>query len=110
MGGARVRGRRALAVAQIEIALTLATGAGLMAPSFLRAREVRPGFDAEHLLSFLVGIPDARYVMPISVVNFDQRMLEQLRTIPCIASAAASLRLPVTLYFPLLQAPAVNLR
>src|SRR5690349_24929438 len=37
-GGTRVGGRRALAVAQIAIALTLATGAGLMTRSFLRAR------------------------------------------------------------------------
>ncbi|HZI43431.1 MAG TPA: ADOP family duplicated permease, partial [Gemmatimonadaceae bacterium] len=94
-GGTRVGGRRALAVAQIAIALTLATGAGLMTRSFLRARGVRPGFDVEHLVSFRVGIPDARYVSATSVLTFDERMLDELRTIPGVESAAASLRLPL---------------
>jgi predicted permease len=93
--GTRVSGRRALVVAQVAIALTLATGAGLMTRSFLRARDVRPGFEPEHLLSFRVGIPDARYPKATDVLSFDEHMLEQLRAIPGVASAAASLRLPL---------------
>ena len=94
-GGARMRARRALVVAQIAIALTLATGAGLMARSFLRAIEVRPGFDAAHLVSFRVGMPDASYATALSVLSFDRRMLEQLRAIPGVAGAAASMKLPL---------------
>jgi putative ABC transport system permease protein len=94
-GGGRVRGRRALVVAQIAIALTLAAGAGLMTRSFLRARDVRPGFDPAHLVSFRVGIPDARYASAASVSSFDQRVVDRLRGIPGVANAAASLRLPL---------------
>jgi putative ABC transport system permease protein len=82
-------------VAQIAIALTLATGAGLMTRSFIRAIEVRPGFDPVHLVTFSVGVPDARYRTSLSVLNFDERMLDQLREVPGVASAGASMRLPL---------------
>ena len=94
-GGARMRGRRLLVVAQVAFALMLSTGAALMTRSFLRARDVRPGFDPDHLVTFRVGIPEARYPTPTSVADFDRRLLDAVRDLPGVASASASLRLPM---------------
>jgi len=94
-GGERVRGRRLLVIAQVAIALMLSTGAGLMTRSFLRAREVRPGFKPDGLVTFRVGIPEARYPTAASVVAFDRRMLDALVSLPVVRSASGSLRLPM---------------
>jgi putative ABC transport system permease protein len=94
-GGARARARRVLVVAQVAIALMLSTGAGLMARSFLRARDVQPGFQPERVLTFRVGIPAARYATGERVLDFDRRMVGALGSIPGVTSASASLTLPM---------------
>jgi putative ABC transport system permease protein len=94
-GGTRVRGRRLLVIAQVAIALMLSTGAGLMARSFLRARSVLPGFNPDGVLTFRVGIPEARYATKTNVLDFDRRMIEALHAIPGVAHASAALRLPM---------------
>lgn len=94
-GGLRVRGRRLLVIAQVAIALMLATGAGLMTRSFLRARDVQPGFNPERLISFRVGIPEARYPTASSVIDFDQRLIDALARLPGVDDASATLRVPL---------------
>ena len=94
-GGMRVRGRRLLVIVQVAIALMLATGAGLLAHSFLAARGTNPGFSPDHVVTFRVGIPDARYPDAKSVLAFDRRVLDGLRVVPGVEHASASLRLPL---------------
>src|SRR6185437_12297273 len=92
---ARARGRRTLVAAEVAIALVLSTGAGLMARSFARALGVDPGFDPNHLVTVRVGLPDAKYATPASVLDFDRRVIDGLRTLPGVTSASASLKLPL---------------
>ncbi|MFI5228857.1 MAG: ADOP family duplicated permease [Gemmatimonadales bacterium] len=94
-GAARARGRRTLVAAEVAIALILATGAGLMARSFVRALGVDPGFDPNHVVTFRVGIPDAKYTTPANVLAFDRRAIDALRALPGVADASAALRLPL---------------
>ena len=94
-GAARARGRRTLVAAEVAIALVLATGAGLMTRSFVRALGVDPGFDPNHVVTFRVGIPDAKYATPASVLDFDRRVVDGLRGLPEVTDASASLRLPL---------------
>ena len=94
-GSLRVRGRRLLVIAQVAFALMLATGAGLLTRSFVEARDTDPGFSPEHVVSFRVRVPEARYQTPASVLEFDRRVLEGLRALPGVAHASASLRLPL---------------
>ncbi|HXD49391.1 MAG TPA: ABC transporter permease [Gemmatimonadaceae bacterium] len=92
---ARARGRRTLVAAEVAIALVLSTGAGLMARSFARALGVDPGFDPNHLVTVRVGLPDAKYATPATVLDFDRRVIDGLRTLPGVTSASASLKLPL---------------
>ena len=94
-GGARVRGRRALVIAQVALALVLSTGAGLLARSFLEERDTNPGFSPEHVVTFRVRIPEAHYATPASVLEFDRRVVDGLRALPGVEHASASLRLPL---------------
>ena len=51
----------ALVVAQIALAVVLVAASGLMTRSFLRLNAVRPGFDADHVVTSRVLLPYARY-------------------------------------------------
>jgi len=95
VGRSRQRGRRALVVTEISLALMLAAVAGLMVRSFLRARSVDPGFDPEHAVSVRVGLLDSRYPNADQIVAFETRLLGQLRAIPGVRAASATNELPM---------------
>ncbi|HEY4215943.1 MAG TPA: ABC transporter permease [Gemmatimonadaceae bacterium] len=95
-GARHQRGRRGLVVMQMALALTLATGAGLMAKSFVRALGVNPGFDPDRVLTFRVEPAPARYPTAQSETELEQRLLGQVRALPGVRSAAATSHLPFT--------------
>ena len=94
-GLVRQRGRRALVVTQVSLALMLATAAGLMIRSFARARAVDPGFNPEHAITFRAGLSNTRYPTAKDVRMFEQRLLDQLRTLPGVSVASATTNLPM---------------
>lgn len=83
-GGGRSpqRARDALVVAQIALAVVLVALSGLMTRSFLRLQEVRPGFDAGHVVTSRVLLPYARYGGAASRLNFFDALIRQARAIP----------------------------
>ncbi len=83
-GGGRSpqRVRDALVVAQIALAVVLVALSGLMTRSFLRLHEVRPGFDADHVVTSRVLLPYARYGTAASRLNFFEALVRQARAIP----------------------------
>ena len=76
------RVRDALVVAQIALAVVLVASSGLMTRSFLRLHEVRPGFDADHVVTSRVLLPYARYSGAASRLNFFEALVGQARAIP----------------------------
>jgi putative ABC transport system permease protein len=58
-GGQRVR--RVLVVAEVALALTLLTGAGLLVRSFAALQGVDPGFRPDNVLTFNVALPASKY-------------------------------------------------
>jgi putative ABC transport system permease protein len=87
------RTRSTLAVVEIALSLVLLVGAGLLVKSFVRLMQVDPGFDASHLLVFDIGLP------PTSSVGqqdeFYRQVIEELKGLPGVQSAAAVSRLPL---------------
>jgi putative ABC transport system permease protein len=88
------RVRRGLVVAELALALTLLTGAGLLAKSFARLQNVDPGFDPERLLTFDLALPAAKYPSDTSQIAFYDAVLPRIGQVPGVKAAAATSVLP----------------
>ena len=93
--GASQRFRQALVVAQIALALMLLVGAGLLTRSFARLIAVEPGFDASNLLTLHISLHGPAYGRAQTTLYY-QRLLERLRALPGVESAAAVTTLPMS--------------
>jgi putative ABC transport system permease protein len=93
--GASQRFRQALVVAQIALALVLLVGAGLLTRSFARLIAVEPGFDAGNLLTLHISLHGPAYGRAQTTLYY-QRLLERLRALPGVESAAAVTTLPMS--------------
>jgi putative ABC transport system permease protein len=98
-GSARsARVRTTLVVTEVALAVILLAGAGLLVRSFAKLLEVNPGFTAEGMLTFRVGIPPDVYRQPARRVAFFDDALTRVRQLPGVRAAAISSYLPVTGY------------
>ncbi|HEX6899075.1 MAG TPA: ABC transporter permease [Thermoanaerobaculia bacterium] len=79
---APLRARNALVVSQIALAVVLVTLSGLMTRSLLRLHDVRPGFEADHVVTSRVLLPFARYGGADARLNFFQAMVREAQAIP----------------------------
>ena len=100
-GGAwrRARSRnRALSIlvtAEVALSVVLLSGAGLMARSFIHGISVETGIRPENVMSFSLGLPEARYSRQQAAMFF-QYLLERLNASQQIEAAAAVGTLPLT--------------
>jgi len=80
------RGRRRmtnlLVMLETALAVVLLVGAGLFAKSFWKLSHVNPGFDASHVLTFQVSLPDARYDMAEKQLRFYRDAVHRLAALP----------------------------
>jgi len=86
--------RSALVVAEVGLSLVLLAGAGLLVKSFVRLMNVNPGFNAEHLLTFNVGLPPSSTAAQQDA--FYEQVVEGLRALPGVESVGAVSRLPLS--------------
>jgi putative ABC transport system permease protein len=95
-GGARARRMRsALVVTEIAMAAMLLIAAGLLLRSFNSLLHVPEGFNADHVLSLQMSLPQPRYPNPGDRVNFVRSTLEGVSSLPGIAAASVISRLPL---------------
>jgi predicted permease len=87
--------RAALVVGEIAAAVMLLVGAGLLARTFAELRRVDVGFDTSRLLVLRIT-PDAARYRDASTTDYYRRVLDALREIPSIESAAAVTSLPMS--------------
>jgi predicted permease len=95
-GPAHQRFRRALVVAEIALALVLLAGAGLFVRSFARVLAVDPGFDPRHLLTMNIVLDGAKYGRDGRSALYYQQLIERLKRLPSVLSAAAVTTLPMS--------------
>jgi predicted permease len=88
--------RDALIVCEVALALLLLCGAGLMLRSFALLNRVNPGFQPEHLLTMTIALPSGEYPRLAQTSAYLDQLLERLRTIPGVQSAAAATTLPLS--------------
>ena len=84
----RVHLRDLLLTLQVAVVLVLLVGAGLLISSFERLRSVHPGFNPQRVLNLQLFLPSPRYIEPDARRNFSALLLEKLRSVPDIQSAA----------------------
>jgi putative ABC transport system permease protein len=90
--------RRTLVVAEMAMSLVLLAGAGLLIRSFLHLRAVDPGFDPRGVATFELSIRTRQLGAEKSNYRrqFVSTMIEQLRAIPGVRSAAVTSGLPLS--------------
>ena len=89
-----LRIRNLLVAAQVALAVLVLVGAGLLARSFLRLRQVDVGFHSDHLLTFQIFLPRTSFKEPAKTVRFFDDLLGNLAALPGVRGAAAVSDLP----------------
>ncbi|MBR9988581.1 MAG: ABC transporter permease [Gemmatimonadetes bacterium] len=92
----RRRGRSALVVAEVAIALMLLIGSGLTLRSLSRLQQVDPGFQPRGLVTGEYFLPPARYPGDDELRAFIDQATEPVAAIPGVQEVAVTSRLPMT--------------
>jgi len=85
-----------LVVIELATAMVLLSGAGLLAKSLYRLLHVDLGFQADHLATVRVELPDLKYSKDDQKITFARQMIERVGGLPGVRSAAITSLLPVT--------------
>ena len=92
-GGKRLRG--VLVTAEVAISLVLLIGAGLLINSFLKLRNVDPGFRAENLLTMKIVLPEPKYETRALRSAFYTNLIQRVQSLAGVRSAAVTTNLPL---------------
>jgi putative ABC transport system permease protein len=84
------RVRDALVVCEVALALVLLTGAGLLLRTLTQLRAVDAGIDPRNVLTMNVALPQFREQRVERVNAFVTEMVQRLRTLPAVESAAVT--------------------
>jgi predicted permease len=95
-GGGRNRWRGLLATSEIALALILLVGAGLMMKSLYRLLAVDSGFRPERVLKLEMSLRTAQYDKDPALIGFWQQVLDRVRALPGVESAAVGTAIPLT--------------
>jgi putative ABC transport system permease protein len=95
-GVARSRVRNLLVISEVALALLLLISAGLLINSFLRLRNVDPGFNADNLLTMKVVLPRSKYPDSVRRTAFYNELLQRIESLPGVQSAGLITNLPLT--------------
>ncbi|MFZ1160489.1 MAG: ABC transporter permease, partial [Candidatus Sulfotelmatobacter sp.] len=90
------RTRSILVVSEVALSLMLLIGAGLMIRSFQKLQSVNPGFDSHQVLTMTAMVSRAKFPSPDQAIRFFDRVLQRVRSLPGVESAAAIDNIPLT--------------
>ena len=82
------RTRNALVAVEVALALVLLTGAGLLIRTLWNMQHLDRGFDATGVATARISLPGSSYTNPTDVRGFHARLLERVRALPGVESAA----------------------
>ena len=91
--GKRLRGL--LVTAEVAVSLVLLIGAGLLINSFLRLRNIDPGFDAGNLLTMKIELPEPKYAEFEKRTAFYSDLVQRVQALAGVRSAAVTTNLPL---------------
>ena len=85
-----------LVVAELAIAVVLLAGAGLLGKSFYKLLHVEMGFDADHLATMEIAMPDQQYNDAVKQTMLAKRVLDAVEALPGVVSAGTASDLAVS--------------
>ncbi|MEO6909938.1 MAG: ABC transporter permease [Edaphobacter sp.] len=95
-GHAMQRLRHSFVVLQVALAFMLLAGSGLLGLSLQRARDVSPGFQADHILSGKISLPGKNYPNWTDRVAFTEKLVEKVGHLPGVLSAGIVTNVPLS--------------
>ena len=94
-GSSRNRVRSLMMVSEVALSFVLLVGAGLLIKSFMRLRDVSPGFNSANVLSVRISLPSAKFPKGEPRVQMLRQVVGHLKSLPGAQSAGAVLSLPL---------------
>jgi predicted permease len=91
--------RRSLVVAEIALCAMMLIGAGLLMRSFVRVRDVNPGFDPRNVLTLELTMTGDRYKNKEAILAAYHELWQRLEHLPGVTSAGAVTSLPLSQMF-----------
>jgi putative ABC transport system permease protein len=88
---------------EVALSVVLLANCGLLLRSLEKVIHRNPGFEAEDVVAFGIGLPEARYSSDQKLLAFHQQALQKLNALPGIKSAGAVWGLPLTGKRPVLS-------
>ena len=85
--GGRQRVQSTLVIMQVALTLMLLVGAGLLLRTIHSLGHVNPGFDAQDLMTFRVGVSHSLTKTPASTRVAYQQLIERVRAVPGVQAA-----------------------
>jgi putative ABC transport system permease protein len=86
----RARARSVLVVVEVTLCMTLLTGSALLIRRFGEILSAAPGFQADHLLTMRLTLPQKKYTTDAALLAFHDNLLEKIAAIPGVRSVAAT--------------------
>jgi putative ABC transport system permease protein len=87
--------RQILVIAEFALTLALLAGAGLAIHSFSNLQRIDLGIRTDHILTFGISVPEARPKDPEKIVTYYRQMLDSMRAVPGVSSAATMTAVPI---------------
>jgi predicted permease len=91
--------RRSLVIGEIALCAMLLIGAGLLIRSFVRVRDVNPGFNPHNVLTLELTMTGERYKDKEAVLAAYHELWQRLENLPGVKSAGAVTSLPLSQMF-----------
>jgi predicted permease len=85
----------ALIVGETALSLILLVGAGLLIRSFNKLLSVDPGFNAQHLLTFRIGMPPKRF-RDEKLLQLSQQLESRFAALPGVQASTFAYPMPLT--------------
>lgn len=94
-GGQRgQRVRKSLVAGEVALSVVVLIASGLLVRSFSLALGVETGFDRRNVITASLRLPEKRYTNASDVQSFYNRLVDRIRSLPGVESAAASQYIP----------------
>ncbi|HEY2116178.1 MAG TPA: ABC transporter permease, partial [Candidatus Angelobacter sp.] len=94
--GGRQRVQSTLVIVQMALTLVLLAGAGLLLRTMRSLGQVDPGFDAQHLIAFRVGVSHSLTTTAASTRVAYEQLIERIRKVPGVQAADFTSAVPLT--------------